>query len=83
MSDKQRETDYLDAAYQRQIERIALDLTDLADVVRRHAKPSKSYVDAATYVISRIHNALPNLPLALLVQSGRDMDAYRAEHADG
>lgn len=77
-----RELDQAQAFYNRQCDRIADKLRDLADTVERAKDPrSASWVDAATYVISDVHNTLPNLPVDVLVQAARDVDTTRGEHS--
>lgn len=66
--------------YTRQVGRVVADLRRLADSIERSNVGTGSCVDAATYVVHDVMNALPNLPLSLLVQAGRDVDVWRAAH---
>lgn len=77
---QERELRSLQGFYTRQIERTVEMLRRLAEEIEHEGKPTSSYVNAATYIMGAVHNTLPNLPLGLLVQAGRDVDAWKVEN---
>ena len=81
---------YLAREVDRQIDRIADDLADLSDAIRRlHSNvaaadtiPSSTYSNVAARAYSLIAGALPNLSVDVLIQAAAAADAHRASNRD-
>lgn len=72
--------------YAQALDRIVEDLRELAEKVESVGRPSAAatsapYTTAATSVIARLMNALPNLSLATLIETASTMDALVAVDA--
>jgi hypothetical protein len=69
-----------EAFYERQLDRIASDLRRLADEVERHKRytqSARSLVIESSYVVSEVHNCLPNLPISVLIDAARSVEDLR------